>query len=501
VHPTQEGIVATAVKQQASIREAHRLYRPSGRKGTKYNDEQVMLTLAMLSYRGFHDLRPTRLSLKRLESSIEAGLGKLEPVKDQWDLTWGPVTYQSTLSLFDDAAMFVLRSKTVPNRYAVVIRGTNPVSAFDWVFGDFWAGATTPWRFGDPNRSSGAALSLSTSLGLNMLRTLRSPSSDLGFLGRALSDLDEDLGGAVRAAVRRVLNPIGRGAAITLRHVRRELKREIKTIARMQRGRMPTDPEKHASRLLELRAAAGPLRGRIGRRLSFVDDVIGGETQLDVLRVMEGTAGIRNRIVQGPDLIGYLRHVVAETDEPVDVFVTGHSKGGALAVAVAAWLTDTRGMEWVLDEDQWDPDGRTTVHCYSFAGPTPGNAAFADLVTTILGPNVARTSNMMDIVPHAWAVKEHGDASGLYVDDVPWVYGPEVHHIDALEALADHVVSDVAGLEYAHVRGDVHEFTAPVDPDKTLYLEQVGYQHAGAYLEELGLAGVVDPMEVFTPFG
>ena len=47
--------------------------------------------------------------------------------------------------------------------------------------------------------------------------------------------------------------------------------------------------------------------------------------------------------------------------------------------------------------------------------------------------------------------------------------------------------------------GDVHEFAFPVDPERTLYFEQAGHQHAAAYLEELELTKSFDVMELFTP--
>src|SRR5262249_52566520 len=70
----------------------------------------------------------------------------------------------------DDELLYVARSRTAPRRYAVAIRGTNPGSAFDWVFGDLWAGRQTAWPYGDGS----ARISLSTALGLATLRRLRS---------------------------------------------------------------------------------------------------------------------------------------------------------------------------------------------------------------------------------------------------------------------------------------------------------------------------------------
>lgn len=80
--------------------------------------------------------------------------------------------------------------------------------------------------------------------------------------------------------------------------------------------------------------------------------------------------------------------------------VTGHSKGGAISLAVATWLIDTqhdRGRK----EQLWDMSGKSTVEAYAFAGPTPGNRAFADHAKGRLP--CRRVMNSLDIVPLAWA--------------------------------------------------------------------------------------------------
>jgi hypothetical protein len=72
-------------------------------------------------------------------------LQSLDPVKVRWDIVWGPASFRSTLSLFDDAAMYVARSRAQPSRFVVAIRGTNPLSLFDWVFGDLLTRRPAPW--------------------------------------------------------------------------------------------------------------------------------------------------------------------------------------------------------------------------------------------------------------------------------------------------------------------------------------------------------------------
>jgi hypothetical protein len=106
-----------------------------------YSTEQVLLTLAGLAYRGFHDLLRGAPHADVIRGALLDGLHALPPVKDEWILVWGPVTSRSRPDAFDSAAMYVVQHRREPTRYVVVIRGTNPISASDWLFGDFWVRA------------------------------------------------------------------------------------------------------------------------------------------------------------------------------------------------------------------------------------------------------------------------------------------------------------------------------------------------------------------------
>ena len=100
-----------------------------------YSTEQVLLTLAGLAYRGFHDLLRGSPHADAIRGALLDGLRALPPVKDEWILVWGPVTSRSRPDAFDSAAMYVVQHRREPTRYVVVIRGTNPISASDWLFG------------------------------------------------------------------------------------------------------------------------------------------------------------------------------------------------------------------------------------------------------------------------------------------------------------------------------------------------------------------------------
>ncbi len=129
-------------------------------------DDRVMLALAALAYRGFAS--PTEGSvgdkLRARLAQLEAdGLGR-------WSLVWGPETFRSVGSFVHDALAYVAREEApagVPPRYVVAIRGTNPASLFDWLFGDLWVSQPIAWPGDEPD---GAKLSGSTRLGLEIIR-------------------------------------------------------------------------------------------------------------------------------------------------------------------------------------------------------------------------------------------------------------------------------------------------------------------------------------------
>ncbi len=132
-----------------------------------------MLTLAGLAYRGFHDLLRGPAHADVVRRALLDGLHTMPPLKDEWGLVWGPVTSRSGPDAFDSAAMYVVRNRREPTRYVVAIRGTNPVAASDWLFGDFWVSTTVPWPYA--RAADRVAVSASTALGLSKLQTMRAP--------------------------------------------------------------------------------------------------------------------------------------------------------------------------------------------------------------------------------------------------------------------------------------------------------------------------------------
>ena len=85
-----------------------------------------------------------------------------------WQIVWGPACFRPPLGWFDDQVIYVMRDPTFkPVRFVIVIRGTNPISLSDWIFGDLLAHPPTAWPF---NRT--AHLTPSTAIGLSILLSL-----------------------------------------------------------------------------------------------------------------------------------------------------------------------------------------------------------------------------------------------------------------------------------------------------------------------------------------
>ena len=149
----------------------------------------------------------------------------------------------------------------------------------------------------------------------------------------------------------------------------------------------------------------------------------------------------------GLDLLTFLAQQVAASAEPLEVTVTGHSKGGALAQTVALWLKDS-----LLSADpaeHWDGGRRPRIICHAFAGPTPGNAAFADRIDRTLGADHHHLRNTNDLVTRGWQVSD--------LREIPTLYGTRTA---ALAPLLPGVIADVRAtrlsprpVRHGHVRG------------------------------------------------
>lgn len=456
-----------------------------------------MLLLALVSYKGFHDLRPGRRNLGRLRSSVEYRLATVAPLAGEWELVWGPATYRAPFTLFDDNVMYVARHRRRRHVYAVALRGTNPISAADWLMGDFWVGGQVVWPYGDPSRAPQARISFSSSLGLSVLQSMHAPGPRGGRLGALYRLVDDDLGDTVRMGIRSVAGPPTRALLRRLRRLRARLRADLARLDRWE-DTVPGEEVRSWAYRVTARWASWAAR-RLFATLEELTDLAGQSAQRQVLELIQASAGLRSRWKGGEDLVTFLRQAVAAADGEIEVIVTGHSKGGSLASVLAMWLADTQGTSWVTPLHGWDPDRRARVRCYSFAGPTPGNSAFARLVEETFGSDHHRVSNRLDMVCHAWAVRPLAGSGpdGLYLDDVPRLYPAPVRRLRGLAELAEVVVRDVRPLDYRHIGGSVTLLEGRIDPHRTLFLEQAVYQHLEAYVDALGLGEVVDSLALF----
>jgi len=371
---------------------------------------QVMLTLAGLSYRGFADPGPGPSHTDRVRGALLDGLATLPPVRNEWSLVWGPATTRDRGDLFDSAGMYVVRSQHPPTRHVVVIRGTSPISATDWLWGDFWVWKTVPW----PGDAAGTAqISKSTERGLHQLQAMRSP----------------------RVALPPAVDPARPPAAQSA------LDAQIDEITASWRSRAKDSFAWLADKVAQLAAAvpSGPVSGGPG---------------LDLPALLKGEA--------------------QSAGAALDVTVTGHSKGGALAPVVALWLKEL--LAAANPSDRWDGGHGARVSCYAFAGPTPGNGAFAARIEQALGADYHHLRNTKDVVTHAWQADE--------LEEIQHLYTPRSL---ALAPLLPLISARVGPLGYRQQTGaGVTRFEGGLDANRSAELESV-HQHLEAYLKELDL--------------
>lgn len=169
----------------------------------------------------------------------------------------------------------------------------------------------------------------------------------------------------------------------------------------------------------------------------------------------------------GVRLASYLRSVAGQ---PVTVYVTGQSLGGALCEVVGMWLSDTRAS--------WDPGRTATIIPMSFAGPTPGDSGWvAHFDAAFLRSGAARVWNENDIVPHAWNKR--------LMNELPTLY-PGTPPTGVAKVALDAAIRNADKHDYQQVLGGGTSFTGKLSPHAT-YLEQAVQQHICAYYTYFGV--------------
>jgi hypothetical protein len=454
---------------------------------SEFVEARQMLCLAALSYRGFEGLLHRTVHVERLQRALERGLHDFTGLCGPCQLAWGPVAYRAPFSLFDDAVMYAVRRGPEPHRYAVVVRGTNPVSAFDWLFGDFWVGAQVPWPYGGQSRARTARISFSSLLGLNILQIMQAPLPPSNPFGRLFRDVVERTSDVVDD-VRTLLRPVAPQLAPQLREIRDDVLPLLAQLDTVRQARAPRNPTAHVLGLLdEWRSAT---RRHAFERVLDATRLVSEHGSFNALRFLEGGARVRAALERGVTLLAFLKAAVADADgEPVDVVVTGHSKGGALAPTLALWLADIQGSE-VAPEFRWDESRTATVRCFSFAGPTAGNQAFAQHSNDVIGPRCHRIVNPLDVVPRAW------EAAGLAA--IPTLYD-HARPIALLDDLVAEIGEDVGALGYTHIGNHVETLRAQEEDGLRDFFLQLVHQHLTGYLRAMELDELASTLDFFSP--
>jgi hypothetical protein len=381
------------------------------------DDNRIMMCLAGLSYRGFWRMGWGEAHVRAIASGISQGLEELGLT--YWQIVWGPACFRPPLGWFDDQVMLVMHDgHSAPERYAVVIRGTNPISLSDWIFGDLLADPPVPWPF---DRT--AHLTPSTALGLAVLLVQ---------------------GAEAQSALSRVRLLLD-GASLEKAEARaRDLHATIRSVKMHRSGFAPI-----ISLLSRLKR-----RGNAG---AWIAKALRNE-----IRTSARMAGAHK------DLIGYLREAVRSSSGNIEVIVTGHSKGGALAAALTAWLGQTRADG--PEQERWDPDRRASLRCFAFAGPTAGDDSFNNLLLRSLNAgDFRRIWNRFDIVPHAFGWND--------LEEIRTMYDAELI-APLVEALRESVRND----GYSQVGPGLPLPDDPKSPSSKLSLLKAVDNHMEAYL-------------------
>jgi len=449
---------------------------------TEYTLADVMLTLAAIAYRGWELVLPAPLKQAPLYRAMTECLHTLGPVKDQWDIVWGPASFSPGIVGFGDVTMYAARNIQQPSRFAVAVRGTNPISLSDWIFGDLLVNQQAPWAYGDTTATPNAKISFSTALGVRIVQHLRSnppaqrtATGISGIVGTVDHTIRDAVGAVVERVEAAVSGPLGRPRT------------QLVDALRSLRGLFPQqNPDSMEEWIAMLRQQRSSLSAQ--RVLQVLDESLQHleGTRLDPLQLIVDATKLEQELAAGVTLQRFLAAAVAEAKAPVEVCVTGHSKGGALSPTLALWLADTQG-EAVPQEERWDPKRNATVYAYSFAGPTAGNGAFVQHFNAVLGDRSYRIANKLDVVPHAWATK------GL--QEIPTLYGLPPVEQQLLAGFVNELVNDVGRLDYQHVGQHVTEL--PGVSTAGPFLEQVVHQHLDGYFEQMGLSSEMNTATFF----
>jgi lipase (class 3) len=414
------------------------LNNQEGDKGMLRPTDKEMLTLAAITYRGINLVLPEAIKRAHLRRLMDDCMTKFSAVNRNWKIVWGPASFSTVTPGLDSSLMYVAQSLVEPSALAVAIRGTNPISLSDWVFGDFMVTHRFPWAYGDPESIRNASISASGALGLGILQHLRWDDAVL------------EAAPAAAASPAYLISPTS-----------------------------PNDWFKAVQSRLQSSTATSLLQ----TITSNFSNARTGSLDLHSLLQKEQDA----QPAGGMDLKDFLRKHVASYPDCA-VFVTGHSKGGALSSTLALWLADTRGPQ-TDPRELWNSDPAAPVYAWSFAGPTAGNHEFAiHSDATLTGCH--RIWNRLDIVPHAFVTTE--------LQNVSVQYRLNSFEKGILDGLIKRVVDAVGPLNYTQICGSGTPFESTLIPDLPFPL-QLLHQHLDSYLAELRLSDEMSAASLLAP--
>lgn len=174
-----------------------------------------------------------------------------------------------------------------------------------------------------------------------------------------------------------------------------------------------------------------------------------------------------------------LRHFLSGLPaREIELDVTGHSSGGALAPTLALWLKD---IQWF-----WNSAGNVQITSMPSAGPSAGNRAFAHYSDKTLA--TTRFVNALDVTPHAWNEQTLGQLKHLYAPTIP--------EDPLMDALIGWAMQAAAAGDYLSVQPGSPPIPSEInqqiiDPNRPPFINyfvQWAYQHVEAYMKYFGLS-------------